>query len=376
MVYLDNAATTKPSEKAIKNAEKYLYEEFYNPSALYRGGLSVAKSVNEAKASILKNLGLSPAEYEVVFTSCGTESDNQAIFCMEKRGVFVTDAGEHAAVNKCFEELARQKKEVVFVPIDDRGGVNFSELKRIVKESKANFVSIMHVNNETGAINDVSRIADELKKIDGNVIFHSDGVQAYGKIPFVFSKNIDAYSISAHKIGGLKGVGALIKKRKLNLSPYIFGGGQENGLRSGTENTFGINVFRFAGEEKYAEIDDNYKKIRDLNDYLRQNLDKDYFKIISGETASPYILSASAVGLKGEVIMHALEEKGFIVGNGSACSARNRFSRVIKACGYDEKTLDGVLRISFSSESTISETMAFTQAVNDCVKNLKGIMGK
>lgn len=374
MVYFDNAATTKPSEHAVKKAEKYLYEEFYNPSALYHGGLSASKSVKEAKETVLKNLGISSSEYEVVFTSCGTESDNQAVFCAVKRGVFVTDLGEHSAINKSFEELVRQKKEVAFVSLNSDGSVNFSELKKTVKEKKANFVSIMHVNNETGAINDISRIADELKKIDPNIVFHSDGVQAYGKIPFSFSKNLDMYSVSAHKIGGLKGVGALVKKRKLNLSPLIFGGGQENGIRSGTENVFGINVFRFAGEERYLDLKSNYDKVKKLNEYIRQNLDKEIFRVISGDNASPYVLCVSAVGCKGEVLMHALEEKGIIVGNGSACSSRNRYSRVLKACGYDEKILDGVLRISFSPDNTMEEAISFAVKANGCAKKLKGIM--
>ena len=375
MIYFDNAATTKPSDDAVKKAEIFLKENFYNPSALYRGGLECAKEISEARESILNNLGLDSSKYEVVFTSCGTESDNLAVFGTGKRGIYVTDKGEHSAVYKSFIELARRKTDTHFIGINKDGSVNTGELFEFVKNNDVCFVSIMHVNNETGAINDVSAIADELKKIKPSLIFHSDGVQAYGKIPFVFSENIDMYSVSAHKVNALKGCGALIKKRKLHLSPILFGGGQENDLRSGTENVFGIKVFQYAGEKHYSDIRANFNKVKEINDYIRENLDKDIFTVLSGDVASPYILSVSAKGLKGEVIMHALEDLGIIVGNGSACSSRNRYSRVIEACGYNNSVLDGVIRISFSSENTFEEAREFTVKINEIARRLKGIMG-
>ena len=374
MIYLDNAATTKPSEIAVEKAQKFLKSDFFNPSALYRGGLSCASSIKEAKDSILKNLGLSSRDYEVMFTSCGTESDNYAVFCSVKRGVFVTDKGEHSAVFKSFEELSRQKKEIHFISLNADGSVNVDELLGYVKNNKVDFVSIVHVNNETGAINDVSAIANELKRINPSIIFHSDGVQAYGKIPFVFSNNIDLYSISAHKINALKGCGALIKKRKINISPLIFGGGQENGLRSGTENVFGIKVFQYAGEEHYASLTENFDKIKHINEFVRISLDKELFTVISSEQASPFVLSVSAKGLRGEVVMHALENEDIIVGNGSACSSRNRFSRVLSACGYKNDILDGILRISFSQENNMEEAKILVVKLNSVAKRLKGIM--
>ena len=375
MIYFDNAATTKPSESAVKKAEIFLKEKFFNPSALYAGGLDSANEISAARESILKNLGLSPTTYEVVFTSCGTESDNLAVFCSGKRGIYVTDKGEHSAIYKSFSELSRRKIDVHFINLNRDGSVNVEELLEFVKNNDVAFVSIMHVNNETGAINDVGFIADELKKINPSLIFHSDGVQAYGKIPFAFSENIDMYSISAHKINALKGCGALIKKRKLHLMPILFGGGQEGDLRSGTENVFGIKIFQYAGETHYSAIRTNFEKVRKINDYIRENLDKDLFTVLSENNASPYILSVSARGLKGEVLMHTLENYGIIVGNGSACSSRNRFSRVIKECGFDSLVLDGVIRISFSSENTMYEAREFTLKINETARRLKGIMG-
>lgn len=374
MIYFDNAATTKPSIEAIKKAERFIKEDYFNPSALYRGGLNCAKEITAARESVLKNLGLSPTQYEVIFTSCGSESDNQAIFCSGARGIFVTDSGEHSAVYKSFCELTQRKVDTHFIGLNKDGSVNTDELFKFVSENNVGFVSIVHVNNETGAINDVGFIANELKKINPSLIFHSDGVQAYGKIPFVFSENIDFYSISAHKINALKGCGVLVKKRKRHVLPLIFGGGQESGLRSGTENVFGIKVFQYAGEEHYAEISENLDKVKKVNSYIRDNLDKNLFTVLSGENASPYILSVSAKGLRGEVIMHMLENEGIIVGNGSACSSRNRYSRVLEACGYKNDVLDGVVRISFSKESSLEEAREFTNKINETAKRLKGIM--
>ena len=375
MIYFDNAATTRPSESAVKQAESFLKENFYNPSALYAGGLNSAKEISDARESLLNNLGLSSSKYEVVFTSCGTESDNLAVFCSGKRGIYVTDKGEHSAIYKSFTELERRKIDTHFIGLNRDGSVKTEELFEFVKNNDVCFVSIMHVNNETGAINDVSFIADELKKIKPSLVFHSDGVQAYGKIPFAFSDNMDLYSVSAHKVNALKGCGALVKKRKLHLSPLLFGGGQENGLRSGTENVFGIKVFQYASEKHYLNIRANFDKVKAINYYIRENLDKELFTVLSGDAVSPYILSVSAAGLKGEVLMHSLENYGIIVGNGSACSSRNRYSRVIEACGFDNFVLDGVVRISFSSENTLEEAREFVIKINQTARRLKGIMG-
>lgn len=374
MIYLDNAATTKPSKTALQMATIYNDEKFFNPSALYLGGVEVNKELNQTRDKILNNLGLNNKNYQVIFTSCGSESDNLAIFCSKKRGVFVTDKGEHSAVYKSFVELKQRGLETVFINLNNDGSVNQEELFNFIKSKKVDFVSIMHVNNETGAINDVNFIADTIKSIDKNVIFHCDGVQAYGKIPFLMSQNIDFYTISAHKINGLKGVGALIRRKTTNLLPNIYGGGQEFGIKSGTENVFGIKVFEYASEEHYLKIDVNYEYVSKLNKYVRDNISKELFYVISSEDASPYILSVSAIGLRGEVLMHSLEQDGIILGNGSACSSKNRFSRIIEACGYNKDILDGVLRISFCAENTIDEVKILVERLNFQANNLKRIM--
>lgn len=376
MIYFDNAATTKPSASALKKAEIYNDEQFFNPSALYQGGLSSANAIKSAKEYILKTIGASTSEYEVVFTSCGSESDNQAIFCAVKRGFFVTDKGEHSAVFKCFCELKNRGIRTELIDLNPDGSINEQKLFQLAEKEKIDFVSIVHVNNETGAVNDINRIADKLKEINPRIVFHSDGVQAYGKMPYKLGKNIDLYSLSAHKINGLKGSGALIKRKKQNLAPLVFGGGQEGGLRSGTENLFGIKVFENAARERFDNLEENFKKAENIKNYIENGLDKEIFSVLSGKKSSPYILTVSAKGLRGEVLMHTLETFGIIVGNGSACASKNRYSRVIEACGYKNDVLDGVVRLSFSPENTIEEADRFVKIFNESASKLKRIMQK
>ena len=375
MIYLDNAATTKPSQTAVNNALIYNETAFYNPSALYREGIKASQLLKDAKNYILSTI--TSSKHDLIFTSCGTESDNQAIFCAVKRGLFVTTKGEHSAVQKCFVELKNKNISTEFIDLNADGSVDEEKLYTFIKNNpNVTFVSIVHVNNETGAINDINKIAKNVKSINKDIIFHSDGVQAYGKIPFKLNEYVDLYSISAHKINAFKGVGALIKKKGLNLSPYIFGGGQENGLRSGTENLFGIKVFEFAAKEHYTTIKNDFEYVKTLKTAFLDKIDKEIFTIISNDNCSPYVISVSAKGLKGEVIMHSLETEGIIVGNGSACSSKNPHSRVLEACGYDTGVLSGVVRISFSNKTTLQEVEVAVEALNNVAHKLKNIMGK
>lgn len=372
MIYLDNAATTKPSKTAIEKAQQFNDEYYFNPSSLYSFGVKCAREISDAKDYILKTIrGLN---HEVIFTSCGTESDNTAVFSYAKRGIAVTDKGEHAAIYKSFLELQNKGVKTEFIDLNKDGSVNTEKLYKFLENNQTNFLSIMHVNNETGAINDVNSIAKRAKEINKNTIFHSDGVQAYGKIPYVISNDVDLYSISAHKINGLKGVGALIKRKKLPMSPYIIGGGQELGLRSGTENVFGIKVFEYSAKEKFDNIIENLNKTSQIKRYFIDNLNKDQLTIISGENSSPYILTFAVKGLRGETIMHCLEQKGVLVGNGSACSSKNPFSRVIDSCGIDKNLLNGVVRISFSTQTTLEEAKNATSIINQTIDELNKIM--
>ncbi len=375
MIYLDNAATTKPDEGAFLQAKEYVIEKFYNPSGLYREGFALQSELKKARSVLLSKVADETA-FEFIFTSCGTESDNQAIFSFARRGNAVTTAGEHSAVLAPFAELKnRGIAEPRYAPLQRDGRVDVEKLLSLVDE-KTSFVSVMHVNNETGAINDVNQIAKEIKRKNPRVIMHVDGVQAYGKIPFKLAKEIDLYSVSAHKIGGLKGVGGLIKRKSLVLPPYLLGGGQEGGRRSGTENTFGIMQFVYAVEKKFASLKADYERLRGYREKLWLGLDKDVFIRISDENTSPYILSVAAVGLRGEILLHMANDKGLIIGTGSACSsnAKTRYSRVILACGYDEKTADGVLRISFSPKTTEEEIEKAIGILNEVASDLKNRM--
>ncbi len=366
MIYMDNAATTKPSLTAFERARVYVTDKFYNPSAMYEEGFALQSELKKARSALISPIA-SESNFELIFTSCGTESDNQAIFAFARRGNAVTTAGEHSAVGAAFAELKnRGLAEPRFAPLEKDGRVNVEKLLALVDE-KTTFVSVMHVNNEVGGINDINVIAKLVKQKNPRAIFHSDGVQAYGKIPFKLGKEIDLYSVSAHKIGGLKGVGALIKRKTLQLPPYIIGGGQEAGRRSGTENILGIMQFQFAAVEKFKNLRADLERLHDYREMLWSGLDKTVYTRLSSVESSPYILSIAAPGLRGEILLHMANDKGLIVGTGSACSsnAKNRYSKVILACGYDGKTADGVIRISFSPETTKEEVDSAVSILNE-----------
>ncbi len=323
--------------------------------------------------SVLLSAVADETAFELLFTSCGTESDNQAIFSFARRGNAVTTEGEHSAVLAPFAELKnREIVEPRYAPLLTDGRVDVEKLLALVDE-KTSFVSVMHVNNEVGAINDVNGIAKRVKEKNPRVIFHVDGVQAYGKIPYRMAKEIDLYSISGHKIGGLKGVGALIKRKSLTLPAYLIGGGQENGRRSGTENTFGIAQFAYAAQKKFSTLRADYQRLSEYREGLWEGLDKSIYTRISSSEGTPYILSISAVGLRGEVLLHMANDKGLIIGTGSACSsnAKTRYSKVVLACGHDEKTADGVLRVSFSPETTEEEIEKSVVILNEIGRDLQ-----
>lgn len=371
MIYLDNAATTKPSVTAFERARGYAEENYFNPSAMYKEGYKVQGELKKARSALLSKVADENA-FEFVFTSCGTESDNQAIFSFAKRGNAITSAGEHSAVSAAFAELkTRGVAETRCAPLMRDGRVDVEKLLDLV-DDKTSFVSVMHVNNEVGAINDIQAIAKAVKQKNPRVIFHSDGVQAYGKIPFRLCKEVDLYSVSAHKIGGLKGVGGLIKRKSLVLPPYVIGGGQENGRRSGTENTFGIKHFEYAAEEKFATLREDYTRVAQYRERLFSRLNQDIFTRISSEQGTPYILTVSACGLRGAVLQQMADDKGLLIGTGSACSSNSklRYSKVVLACGYDEKTADGVLRLSLSAQTTEEEIETAANILNEIGEDL------
>lgn len=373
MIYLDNAATTRPDRGCLEEAQQFIYQNFYNPSALYAEGYNLHIMLKQARANILSLIA--DDNYEVIFTSCGTEADNHALFCGGRRGNVVTTMGEHAAVFSAAAELKQRGIEVRLAPLRSDGGVDEDELVRLV-DDKTSLVSVIHVNNETGAVNDVNAIAKKVKAKNPRALFHSDGVQAFGKIPFKLSENIDLYSTSSHKIGGMKGTGALFKRKKLVLKPFIFGGGQENGMRSGTENVFGIKMFELAAIKHYGMLRENFYNAKELSYKLWSLLDKQLFVRISPENGSPYILTVGAKGVRGETILHEADDCELIIGTGSACSSndKKRYSRVILACGVGEDVADGILRLSLGSETCESDVVQAAAILNSVVKNRREMM--
>ncbi len=369
MIYLDNAATTRPDEEALARAQRFASENYFNPSASYGGGFAVSARLKEARENLLSYIA-DPAKFELVFTSGGTESDNQAIFSAARRGNAVTTAGEHAAVERAFAELKNRGVETRFAPVDRYGAVDADALLSLVDE-KTSLVSVIHVNNETGALNDIAAIARRVKAKNPRCVFMSDGVQSFGKILVRLTQEIDLYAFSAHKIGALKGTGALVKRKNFSLAPLIHGGGQEGNLRSGTENVLGILDFAYAAEKKFSSLSEDGKRLKRYREMLWDMLDHGLFMRISPSEGSPYILTVSAEGARGEVLSRMLWERGIAVGTGSACSSKRRFSRVLTACGYGEKTLDGVLRVSFSPETAEEEICFAANEMNAAAKEFK-----
>ncbi len=382
MIYLDNAATTKPDGESLDRAMQYLKDDYYNPSALYAEGYNIQLELRRTREKLLSYV-CDKEEYRLNFTSCGTEADNQAIFGAGRRGNVVTTLGEHSAVFSAVNELKQRGVEVRFASLNSDGSVNRESLLSLVDE-KTSLVSVIHVGNETGAVNDINGLAKAVKGKNAYAVFHSDGVQAFGKIPYKLSKDIDLYSVSAHKIGGIKGVGALFRKKNLIIKPHIYGGGQEGGARSGTENVFGITNFGFAAEKKFAAVEVDFERISGMRSLLWERLDKELFTIISPEkiisdgkiVASPYILTVGVNGVRGETIMHEADDAGLIIGTGSACASneKKRFSRVILACGVSESLADGILRISFSPQNTVEECAKAAEILNKIVRRRKEIV--
>lgn len=395
MIYLDNAATTAPNKEALRIATQKYEELFYNPSASYRQGTEVHALIEDCKRTILGTLVNEEdiADYDIIFTGSGTEADNLAlrhvdpVFCN-----LLSTLEEHAAVYEAALTCTyREPKKVLCVEGDTikpsyKFVLTTDEIAPSINKGTA-LVSVIHVGNETGKINDIQDIARKVKKVHPFVLFHSDGVQAYGKIPFKLTPEIDMYSISAHKIGGIKGVGALVYRKEVRdrLRPVIYGGGQGNGLRSGTENVLGIIDFAeavkrwayigefFYSDSFYDRVEIAYGAVAGTKELLWRFLDKDKFVRISPEDGSPYILTVSAKGKNNEVIQKILEEKyGILVGIGSACSSNHAENkgRVLRALGYGDDIINGALRFSFSPQTTVEEIRTTAKAVNEVVQEL------
>lgn len=373
MIYLDNAATTALDEKCLDVIREYNVERFYNPSALYRKAMESANAIKQARNSIAKSLGVKGEE--IIFTASGSEADNIALLCSvrAKSGKVIIGSSEHSAVYNTALELKVRGYDVVFAPCDKFGRTDVGELEKLIDNTVV-LISVMHVCNETGALNDLSAISKIIKAKAPRAIFHSDGVQAYGKIPVnLKSLGIDLYSISGHKIHAPKGIGALYCRSGLYLRTFVFGGGQENNVRSATENLPSIVAFGYLAEKILPSLTDNYKKTKELRDYLYQKL-TDNFENVKINTdlqhSSPYVFSFALNSARGEVLVHCLEDRGIIVGTGSACNSQKSTKRIPAALGIEGDYAQGMLRVSFNENNTKDDIDAFIDALAQSLEEL------
>jgi len=328
-IYLDNSATTKPSEKVKNEIYDILNNCYGNPSSIYDIGMKSEKKIRITRKIISKYLGCK--NEEIIFTSGGTESNNLAIigYAMRNRNKgnhIVTSRIEHKSVINSFKYLKTQGFDVTFLDVNEKGNINLDELKNVVGQ-KTILVSLMHVNNEIGNVNRINDISDLIKNINIRTAFHVDGVQAFGKYK-INLKNIDMYSFSGHKIHGVKGVGGLYKKKSIFIDSIHKGGQQEFEIRPGTENLIGISAMGRAVEEIVVEYESNYKKVLELKKsfikYLNENIEDCVINGAGIEETSPYVLSLSLKNIYGEVLLHSLESKKIYVSTGSACNAKNK----------------------------------------------------
>lgn len=373
MIYLDNAATTSLDERCLDIIREYNIERFYNPSALYRKAMESANAIKQARNVIAKSLGVKGEE--IIFTASGSEGDNIALFCSikAKSGKVIVGSSEHSAIYNCALELKVRGYDVVFAPCDEFGRTDIDKLAELL-DDKVVLVSVMHVCNETGALNDLAAISKLIKAKCPRAIFHSDGVQAYGKIPVnLKTLGVDLYTVSGHKIHAPKGIGALYCRNGLYLRTFIFGGGQENNIRSATENLPSIMAMSYVVENNFKDIPTNFAKVKDLRDHLYKCLIDNFENIKINtdiEKSSPYVFSFALNSARGEVLVHCLEDKGIIVGTGSACSSQRSTKRIPAALGIDERFAQGMIRISFNEKNTKEEIDKFIEALKESLAEL------
>ena len=375
MIYFDNAATTRVTPEAAQTVFKYLTEKYYNPSAMYHEALDVKNGLENARSVILNLIG---GEGKLYFTSGGTESDNLAFFGTKKKrnSRVIISAVEHAAVYQSAMNLKQAGFDVCVAPVDGSGKIDIEAFSALLN-ADTSFVSVIHVSNETGAVNDIGELARLTKRVAPRALFHSDGVQAGGKIKIdLKSIPVDLYSLSAHKIGAPKGTGALYAAKGVHLNPIIVGGGQEEGVRSSTENTAGIMAFATAFAAAVPLIEKSAERLRAIAAYLRKRLGAfDDVMVVSPEDGSPYILSFASASVRGEVIEHALEREGVLVGTGSACSSNKSTRRIPEALNLQGKYASGMVRLSFSRFSSMAEAEEFADKYEKVYKELKRHVG-
>ena len=373
-VYFDNSATTVVTDSVKDIVVKAMMEDYGNPSSMHMAGVKAEKYIKTAKENIARILKVD--EREIYFTSGGTEGNNMAIIGSAQANKrsgnkIITTKTEHSSVSSPMKYLEEQGFEVVYLPVDNWGVVNLEALKEEMNDNTI-LVSIMYVNNEVGAIMPITEIGKYIKQINPNAIYHVDAVQAFCKMDIKPRKdNIDLMTVSGHKIHGPKGIGFIYIKKNTKISPIIFGGGQQEGIRSGTENVPGIAGIGQASKECYDNLLLSVSHMTALKDYLIDKLSEIEGVTIhsrKGTKGAPHIVSAGFMDVRSEVLLHALEEKGIYISAGSACSSNKpTVSATLKAMKIDKDLLESTVRFSFSKFNTMEE-------IDYCVEQLKNLL--
>jgi Cysteine sulfinate desulfinase/cysteine desulfurase and related enzymes len=358
-VYLDNSATTRCLPEVAALMTRIMCEEYGNPSSMHKKGVESEKYVRYAKEVIAKCMKVQ--EKEILFTSGGTESDNIALIggayanCRAGRHIITTRI-EHPAVLQTCAYLEEQGFAVTYLPVDAKGVISLVNLERAMTKNTI-LVSIMHTNNEVGAVQPIEQAGELIKRMNPNTLFHVDAVQGFGKCRIYPKRmHIDLLSVSAHKIHGPKGVGFLYIDERAKVRPIIFGGGQQKGMRSGTENVPGIAGMARAIEEIFSDLDEKIEYLYSIKERFVEGvraLDGIRLNGPVGRDGAPHVVSVSIQGVRSEVMLHALEDKGIYVSAGSACSSNKpSTSATLKAIGVEKQYLDTTLRFSFSLYTT------------------------
>ena len=361
-VYLDNSATTRAYDSVGDLVRKVMCEDYGNPSSMHAKGVTAEHYIKEAKETLAKLMKVQ--DKEIFFTSGGTEGDNLALMgaarANRRRGNhLITSAIEHPAVINTMRHLEEEGYRVTFLPVDRYGRIRLDALKEALCEDTI-LVSVMYVNNEVGSVQPIAEAASIVKAYNKDILFHVDAVQGFGKYRIYPRKlNVDLCSISGHKIHGPKGIGALYVGSHVKIQPIVFGGEQQKNVRSGTENVPGIAGLGLAAKLIYQDLDEKVARMRELKAHFIEGVQKIEDITIHGlydETSAPHIISVGFAGIRSEVLLHALEEKGIYVSSGSACASNHpQISGVLKGIGAGQEYLDATLRFSMSEFTTPEE---------------------
>ena len=377
LIYLDNSATTFIYDEVLQKMKEIYINCNFNPSSAYDVAFKAENELNNARKIIAESIKANTDE--IIFTSGGSESNNTAILGVARANKnkgkhIITSNIEHSSVYNTFMYLKDYEGfDVTFLKADKNGVIDLEDLKNVIRKDTV-LVSIMHVNNEIGSVNDIEKIGNLIKSVNPLTYFHTDCVQSYMKLPIDVSKlNVDLISVSAHKIHAPKGIGFLYVRKNVKMLPLIFGGGQEHKLRAGTENVGGICGFSKAVEMQMSlEKTDNIRKNRD---YLIEllSLQIEDISINTPPINAPHILSVSFAGIKSEVLLHYLEMDEIYVSVGSACSSKKKGSRVMQSIGLQDKYKDGTVRISLDESTTLQDVQKVAEKLKKYIEDIRKV---